>query len=90
MSILSRRAAPAALLVVSAAFIPRPAAAQSQITAKLDSVMNSLMAMDLSPGAGIVVVQGDKVIYMTGFGYADLESKRPFTAETGFYIASRW
>ncbi|HKY99335.1 MAG TPA: serine hydrolase [Gemmatimonadaceae bacterium] len=88
MSILYRRAAPAALLVVSAAFFPRPAAAQSQITAKLDSVMNSLMAMDLSPGAGIVVVQGDQVIYSKGFGYADLESKRPFTPETELYIAS--
>ena len=88
MSFFLRRASSAAIFVIAAPLFSRPAAAQSEITAKLDSVMNALMAMDLSPGAGMVVVQGDKVIYMKGFGYADIASKKPFTPETEFYIAS--
>jgi CubicO group peptidase (beta-lactamase class C family) len=65
--------------------LPQSVRAQS---AQLDSVMNALMALDLSPGAGIVVVRDTQIVYMKGFGYADVEAKRPFTSETGFYIAS--
>lgn len=69
---------------------PARASAQSSpaLTARLDSVMNAMMALDLAPGAGIVVVRDSQIVYMKGFGYADVEAKRPFTPETGFYIAS--
>src|SRR5215212_1801865 len=68
-----------------------PAAVNAQspaLTARLDSVMNALMALDLTPRSGIVVVRDTQIVYMKGFGYADVEAKRPFTPETGFYIAS--
>ncbi|HEX6574153.1 MAG TPA: serine hydrolase, partial [Gemmatimonadaceae bacterium] len=71
-----------ALFVVAAVFISRPAAAQSDITAKLDSVMNALFALDVTPGMGIVVVRDTQIVYMKGFGYADIEAKRPFTPQT--------
>ena len=74
----------AGLLSVTA-ILPQSARAQS---AQLDSVMNALMALDMSPGAGIVVVRDTQIVYMKGFGYADVEAKRPFTPETAFYIAS--
>jgi len=41
--------------------------------------MNALMALDVTPGMGIVVVRDTQIVYMKGFGYADLEAKRPFT-----------
>jgi CubicO group peptidase (beta-lactamase class C family) len=72
--------------------LPAQASGQSgrspALTARLDSVMNALMALDLTPGSGIVVVRDTQIVYMKGFGYADVEAKRPFTPETGFYIAS--
>src|SRR5215212_8163905 len=83
------RALALSLVVMSVMFVrPVRAQQQPQITQKLDSIMNALMAMDLSPGAGIVVVKGTDVVYMKGFGYADVAAKRPFTPETEFYIAS--
>ncbi|MEO8575838.1 MAG: serine hydrolase [Gemmatimonadales bacterium] len=87
------RIAVATSLIVQAAILSVPAGAQtgsqsSKLTAQLDSVMNALMAMDLSPGAGIVVVRDTQIVYMKGFGYADVAAKRAFTPETEFYIAS--
>jgi CubicO group peptidase (beta-lactamase class C family) len=41
-----------------------------------------------TPGVGIVVVRDTQIIYLKGFGYADAEGKRAFTATTPFYIAS--
>ena len=67
------------------AILPQSGRAQS---AQLDSVMNALIALDMSPGVGIVVVRDTQIVYMKGFGYADVEAKRPFTPETAFYIAS--
>ena len=79
-------------LIVLSVIITRPASgqqlSQAQITQKVDSVMNALMAMDLSPGAGIVVVRDTQIVYMKGFGLADVAAKRAFTPETEFYIAS--
>jgi CubicO group peptidase (beta-lactamase class C family) len=88
MSPFSRRAVSAALFVIAAVFLTRPAAAQSDVTARLDSVMNTLMALDVTPGMGIVVVRDTQIVYMKGFGYADIDAKRPFTPQTEFYIAS--
>lgn len=78
--------------VILASLIAQPdisAQARSEsLTAKLDSIMNALMALDLSPGAGIVVVRDTQIVYMKGFGYADVAAQRAFTPETEFYIAS--
>ena len=77
------------LSLMMAALGPAVASAQSPaLNARVDSVMNALMALDLTPGSGIVVVRDTQIVYMKGFGYADVEAKRAFTPETGFYIAS--
>lgn len=40
------------------------------------------------PGLSVAIVQDGKVILAHGFGYADLEKRRPATPETPFNIAS--
>ncbi|HEY5837535.1 MAG TPA: serine hydrolase, partial [Pyrinomonadaceae bacterium] len=42
----------------------------------------------IAPGAVVVVVKDSRVILVKGFGYADLEAKRPVTPQTVFYTAS--
>jgi CubicO group peptidase (beta-lactamase class C family) len=66
---------------------PPPVQATS-LTASIDSVAASIFSLDASPGVGIVVVRDTQVIYVKGFGHADVEANRPVTPETEFYIAS--
>ena len=40
------------------------------------------------PGVSVGIVQDQKLIYAKGFGYADLENKRPTTPDTLYRIAS--
>ena len=42
----------------------------------------------VAPGIAVVVVKDSRVILVKGFGYADVEAKRPVTPQTVFYIAS--
>ncbi len=65
----------------------RPASAQSAV-ARIDSVVTALFALDVAPGMAVVVVRDTATIYMKGFGYADLEARRPVTPQTVFYVAS--
>ena len=64
--------------LLSLTLLPAQASGQSgrspALTARLDSVMNALMALDLTPGSGIVVVRDTQIVYMKGFGYADVEA----------------
>jgi CubicO group peptidase (beta-lactamase class C family) len=57
-------------------------------SARIDSVVTALFGLDAAPGMSVVVVRDTAPIYMKGFGYADLESRRPVTPQTVFYIAS--
>jgi CubicO group peptidase (beta-lactamase class C family) len=42
----------------------------------------------VAPGVAVVVVKDSRVILLKGYGYADIQSKRPVTPQTAFYIAS--
>lgn len=66
----------------------RPARQASALAARIDSVASQFFALNASPGMGVIVVQGNDVIYRRGFGAANLEENRPFTPRTQFYIAS--
>jgi CubicO group peptidase (beta-lactamase class C family) len=57
-------------------------------TVALDSTLADIFALDLAPGMSIAVVRDTQVIYAKGFGWADVEARRPVTPETIFYIAS--
>lgn len=56
---------------------------------ELDPLVEGLFALDLSPGLAVAVVRDGEVVYLRGFGYADVEKgRRVDPAETLFYIAS--
>jgi CubicO group peptidase (beta-lactamase class C family) len=64
------------------------AAAQSRLeltAANLASVVDPLMAewidMRKGPGAMVVVVTRDAQIFARGYGYSDIDAKKPFTAD---------
>lgn len=42
----------------------------------------------VAPGIAFAVVKDSRVMLVKGFGYADVEAKRPVTPQTMFYIAS--
>lgn len=68
-----------------------PAVAQStdqQIANDIDAVAQRLLALTGTPGFSVAVVKGDQPILVKGYGFADLERKRPVTENTAFYIAS--
>lgn len=57
-------------------------------SAAIDTTVRSIMAIDVSPGIAVVAVRGTSIIYAQGVGYADLETRSPFTNTTELYIAS--
>jgi CubicO group peptidase (beta-lactamase class C family) len=65
-----------------------PTPTTSTPSAALDSAIAPIFALDLAPGLAIAVVRDTQVIYAKGFGWADVEARRPMTPETIFYIAS--
>jgi CubicO group peptidase (beta-lactamase class C family) len=65
------------------------AQAEPELVARLDRVTTELFTAEHAvPGMAVAVVKGDTLIYSKGFGVADLETKRPVTPDTAFYIAS--
>ncbi|MCI2082335.1 MAG: beta-lactamase family protein [Bacteroidales bacterium] len=54
---------------------------------EIDSIFSGLFAKD-EPGAAVLVMRGDSIIYDRGFGIADMETGKPITGDTMFNIAS--
>lgn len=65
-----------------------PAFAQAVDQAALDQVMNQALGHWQTPGAAIVVVKDDQVVYLKGFGVKDVNTKEPVTPDTVFAIGS--
>lgn len=65
-----------------------PSTPSASPTAALDSILTQLFALDLAPGMAVAVVRDTQLIYAGGFGWADVEARRPVSPETIFYIAS--
>lgn len=55
---------------------------------QIEETVRESMESGNIPGLSLVIVRGDKPVYMKGFGYADLEEKRPVTPDTRFELAS--
>ena len=58
---------------------------------KLDSKVDDVFAdMDAPqrPGAALLVIDRDGIVYKKCYGLADLEARRPVTTDTSFYLAS--
>ena len=93
---MTRAFIPAALLVLTAkatAQSPRPAVAYpvTRYSAAIDQarafVRDTMQALG-APGAQVTVMQGGKVIWSEGFGFADLEQQVPVTPITRFRVGS--
>ncbi|MBK9154875.1 MAG: serine hydrolase [Chloracidobacterium sp.] len=78
-------------LIVVAAVIAASAitaAAQSDVLAELERTINEEMKATGTPGAAVLVVRGDKVIYAKGFGVTSREGETGVTTDTLFRIGS--
>ena len=69
------------------------AAQQKNVTpdsrlADLDAVLNKVLKDQKVAGFAVAITEGDKIIYSKGFGYRDVEGKKPVTPNTLFAIGS--
>lgn len=58
---------------------------------KLDGKVDAVFAdMDVPqhPGAALLVIDRDEIVYRKCYGLADLETSRPITTDSSFYLAS--
>ncbi len=63
-------------------------AASAQVSAgQIDAVFASLKSRN-APGAAVLVVRNDKVVFRRGYGVADLRTLAPIDARTNFRLAS--
>ncbi|RBQ06829.1 serine hydrolase [Pedobacter miscanthi] len=56
--------------------------------AGIDTLLNRVLKDQKVAGFAVAVVKGDQVIYSKGFGYRDVENKKPVTPNTLFAIGS--
>lgn len=56
--------------------------------AGIDTLLNRILKDQQVAGFAVAVVKGDQVIYSKGFGYRDVENKKPVTPNTLFAIGS--
>ncbi|MFT5732375.1 MAG: CubicO group peptidase (beta-lactamase class C family) [Planctomycetota bacterium] len=75
------------LLLAQASASQEPAVAQADFSALRAALTSNLESAHV-PGMAIAIVRDDKVVFAEGFGFADLELKRPATPETMFAIGS--
>jgi CubicO group peptidase (beta-lactamase class C family) len=78
------------LLLACAPGPSRPAggAHRSPDVAAFAATLDELRVKAHIPGLSVAIVQDGKVILAHGFGFADLEQRRPATPETAYNIAS--
>ncbi len=83
-----RIAARAARVVLVSAFSTTTALAQaSGIAANADRYLSLRAEMGNFSGA-VLIAKGDRVLFRKGYGYADVENRVPYTAETQHHVAS--
>jgi len=56
--------------------------------ADIDAFAKKWMKAGKIPGMAVGVIRNNKVIFLKGYGYADIKTLRPVTAQTTFFIAS--
>lgn len=54
----------------------------------MDSLLNKILKDQNVAGFSVSIVEGDQVLYSKGFGYRDVENKKPVTPNTLFAIGS--
>jgi CubicO group peptidase (beta-lactamase class C family) len=84
------------LTTMLTACAPHPAVGQDRgagesaqaAAAALDPMISRIFALNVAPGMAVAVVRDTQIIYLKGFGVADIATKRPMTPQTVSYIAS--
>ena len=88
---IMRKLLPLFILAIMTAACSNPKSAetinQEEALAKVDELCTELFPAD-EPGAAVLVLKGDEVIFDKGYGLADLETKAPVNGDTFFNIAS--
>jgi CubicO group peptidase (beta-lactamase class C family) len=59
----------------------------SAIVERVDAIFAD-MDMPQHPGAALLVIGHDEIVYRKCYGLADLETQRSITADSSFYLAS--
>ncbi|WP_152393274.1 serine hydrolase domain-containing protein [Paenibacillus guangzhouensis] len=78
----------AVLLTVSGLTPSTASAEASHNIQQIEQFVKKQQELSHIPGLSIVIVEKGKTVYQKGFGYADLQSKKPVTADTLFEIGS--
>lgn len=79
------------VIAASAAGVGSPLAAQGDVDAQLQAFaaeVDSLRVAHRTPGLSMAVVRDGRVVLARGYGFADLEARRPATEHTPYPIAS--
>ena len=69
---------------IPSVYSPETAVSYSEV----DGYISQQMTDDDIPGLAVVVVQGDEVVYLKGFGVTSLGNPSPVTPQTIFELAS--
>jgi len=64
------------------------ARAQHALVSKLDSLIPSSLAKHSAPGAAVAVVENGRIILTRGYGYSDVNGRKPMTDRTLLNVAS--
>lgn len=80
------RAFTAAMLAAAAA--PAPASAQTDVTARIDAIVNAPIASGAIAGASVAVVKGGQTLVSKAYGKADLELDVPTPPAATYEIGS--
>lgn len=77
-------------LVLTLLVIPRASPAQQKTINfdELEATVNEELKATNTPGAAVVVISGDQVVFAKGFGVSNVETRTPVTPDTLFRIAS--
>ncbi|MCL6591729.1 MAG: cyclic peptide export ABC transporter [Firmicutes bacterium] len=67
--------------------IPATGLSQAELK-RIDSYIEKQMEAGKIPGLALVIVRGARTIFQKGYGFADLESKKPVTSATLFELGS--
>jgi CubicO group peptidase (beta-lactamase class C family) len=59
----------------------------SALAERVDAVFAD-MDKPQHPGAALLVIDHDEIVYSKCYGLTDLETQRPITTDTSFYLAS--
>lgn len=75
------------LLILSTMMVSCTKNPEKEAVAKLDQLCSSLFPAD-EPGAAVLVLKGDDILFDKGYGIADIETRKPIDGNTFFNIAS--